>query len=90
MRRAPRTLQEWLYFKLLDSPAFHRFVRRIYRRVNGIRDNATMEFEKQESDLLYRPTSWHKFKAFRYLYWDEIRATFGFPRRFNANRFKGK
>ena len=81
MRQAPRSIEEWLYYKLLDSQGFHRFVRRIYRKVNGIKDVPEMDMKRTASSLLYRPTRPEKFKAFRVLFWDEFRSTFGLRRK---------
>lgn len=81
MRQAPRSIEEWLYYKLLDSQGFHRFVRRIYRKVNGIKDIPEMDMKRTANSLLYRPTQVEKFKAFRVLFWDEFRSTFGLRRK---------
>lgn len=79
MRRPPRSLEEWLYYKLLDSPAFHRFVRRVYNKVNGISD--TPQQQIKPSEFLFKPTRFQKFKAYRMLFWDEIRASFNLPKK---------
>lgn len=81
MRRAPRSIEEWLYFKLLDSPGFNRFVRRIYNRINGIKNSPDINFQPRISPLLFKPTSSQKFKAFKVLFFDEFRSTFGFPKK---------
>lgn len=80
MRRAPRNLEEWLFFKLMDSDRFHLFVRKIYRRVNGIPEISNGE-KQTAFQYLYKPTRAQKFKAFRLLFWDEIRSTFGLSKK---------
>ena len=81
MKRTPRSIEEWLYFKLLDSPGFHRFVRRIYNRINGIKASPDINFQPRISPLLFKPTNSQKFKAFKVLFFDEFRSTFGFRRK---------
>ncbi|CAB4253863.1 similar to Saccharomyces cerevisiae YNL211C Putative protein of unknown function [Maudiozyma barnettii] len=83
MKKAPRSIEEWLYFKLLDSPGFHRFVRRIYRRINGIKDTPDIEYRQTISPLLYKTTQLQKFKAFKILFIDEFRSSFGLHRKAN-------
>lgn len=83
MRNRPRSIEEWLYYKLLDSPGFHRFVRRIYRKINGIKDSPNINIQETTTSFLYRPTQLQKFKAFRMLFWDEFRGTFGLNRKTN-------
>lgn len=79
--RNPRNLEEWLYYKLLDSPAFNRFVRRVYNKINGISDTPPAP-----SEHLFKPTKAQKFKAYRVLFWDEIRASLNLPKK--STRFK--
>ncbi|QLQ79407.1 hypothetical protein HG537_0C00540 [Torulaspora globosa] len=79
MRRAPRSLEEWLYSKLLDSESFHRFVGKIYRKVNNIKEPSS------EWQSTFKPTSRQKFKAYRILFWDEMRSTLGLPKK--SSRF---
>ena len=84
MRRAPRSLEEWLYYTLMDSPAFHRFVRRVHDKINGINpgsDPSLNAASRSASSFLYRPTRWQKFRAYRMLFWDEWRSTLGLPRK---------
>ncbi|SCU98378.1 LAMI_0F14356g1_1 [Lachancea mirantina] len=81
MRGGPRSIEDYLYHKLLESQAFHRFVRRIYYKINGIRD-IPLDHSVRQSPTTFQPTGLQKFKAFRTLFWDEIRSTIGFPRRF--------
>ncbi|EDO16218.1 hypothetical protein Kpol_1014p38 [Vanderwaltozyma polyspora DSM 70294] len=78
MRGNPRSLEEWLYLKLLNSARFQRFVRRIYNKVNGIKDTPYVH-EETASEFLYKPTAGQRFKAFRVIFWDEIKKSFGFP-----------
>lgn len=84
MRRPPRSLEEWLFYKLIDSAGFHRFVGRIYRKVNGIKESPYQE-TLSASQFLYKPTATQKFKAFRILFWDEMRSIVGLPR--NAEKY---
>ncbi|ODQ61959.1 hypothetical protein WICANDRAFT_27625 [Wickerhamomyces anomalus NRRL Y-366-8] len=79
--KSPRNLEEFLYLKLMNSPAFHRFVRNIYFKVNGIQPPTRPLHEQHAADHLFQPTSAQKFKAYRLLFYDEWRATFGFPRK---------
>ncbi|SCV05305.1 LANO_0H04544g1_1 [Lachancea nothofagi CBS 11611] len=82
MRGSPRSVQELLYQKLMESPGFHRFVRRIYYRINGLQEpmgNDSLPHAGQN----FRPTALQKFKAFRVLFWDEMRSVVGLERRFN-------
>ncbi|AQZ10138.1 YNL211C [Zygosaccharomyces parabailii] len=79
MRKAPRSVEEWLYYKLLDSPGFHKFVGNIYKKINGIKDKPHEIFTS--SEYLYRPTRSQKFRAYRVLFWDEMRTLIGLPRK---------
>ncbi|KAL3229522.1 hypothetical protein RNJ44_01658 [Nakaseomyces bracarensis] len=81
MRRPPRSLEEWLYYKLLDSASFNRFVRRVYNRINGISESPALHHHTNPSEYLFKPTRMHKFKAYRLLFWDEIRGSFGLPKK---------
>lgn len=85
MRRPPRSLEEWLYYKLMDSDGFHRFVGKIYRKVNNIKERPLDEGLRSRSQLTFEPTALQKFKAYRILFWDEIRSVIGLPRK--ANRY---
>ncbi|GAV48146.1 hypothetical protein ZYGR_0I04430 [Zygosaccharomyces rouxii] len=80
MKRPPRSLEEWLYLQLLDSPRFHRFVGNVYRKVNGIKDGP-QEGSFTASEYLFQPTKRQKFKAYRILFWDEMRSLIGLPRK---------
>lgn len=80
MRRPPRSLEEWLYYKLMDSEGFHRFVGKIYRKVNNIQD-PKLDKSSLASESSFKPTSLQKFKAYRMLFGDEIRTIFGLPRK---------
>ncbi|AJT28432.1 CIH_collapsed_G0045450.mRNA.1.CDS.1 [Saccharomyces cerevisiae] len=82
----PRSIEEWFYYKLLSSPGFHRFVRKVYRKVNGIKEDPFTD-QSTAFQYLYKPTPRQKFKALRLLFWDEMRSTFGFRRRI-GDRFK--
>lgn len=80
MKRPPRSLQEWLYYKLLDSEGFHRFVGKIYRKVNNIKEPPMRE-DLSHLQWTFKPTSMQKFKAYRILFWDEMRSTLGLPKK---------
>lgn len=72
-------MEELLYLKLINNVRFQSFVRKIYRKVNSIPD-LTHQEKITAFQYLYKPTRVHKFKAFKILFWDEIRATLGFKR----------
>ncbi|AMD22830.1 HHR061Wp [Eremothecium sinecaudum] len=80
MRRSPISLEEWMYQMLLRSVGFHRFVRRVYCYVNGIKpfnqESRTINFKAG-----YQLTTVHKIRAFRMLFWDELRASVGLRRK---------
>ncbi|CAH01007.1 Mrx7p [Kluyveromyces lactis] len=78
MKGAPRSLEEWLFYKLMNSQGFHRFVRRVYYKVNGI--NPHQMEQTSRTDRLFHPTGLQKFKAYRMLFWDEVRSVVGLPR----------
>lgn len=87
MRKPPRSIEEWLYYKLLDSKGFHRFVRAIHDKINGIdhmsRDPNYQYYNNNNNTNLinsFKPTHLQKFKAFRLLFYDEWRAIFGLQR----------
>lgn len=84
MRGAPRSLEEWLYYKLMRSDAFHRFVRRIYYKVNGIKDPSPAD-EISRAGLSFHPTRVQKLNAYRILFLDEMRGSFGLKR--NARKY---
>ncbi|CCF56215.1 hypothetical protein KAFR_0A07810 [Kazachstania africana CBS 2517] len=85
MRRPPRSLEEWLYYKLINSVEFNRFVTRIHHKINGIKDTPQFNAKPQISPLLYKPSKFQKINAFRILFWDELKGTLGFKR--TANKF---
>lgn len=93
MRKPPKSIEEWLYYKLLDSKGFHRFVRAIHDKINGIdhmsRDpNYTytnQKFNDVSFTTPFKPTKLQKFKAFRLLFYDEWRATLGFQRQIHKH-----
>lgn len=78
--RPPRNLEEWLYCKLLESEGFHRFVRKVYNKVNGIKETP-LQHQANPSEFLYKPTRLHKFRAYRMLFWDEMRASLNLPKK---------
>lgn len=84
----PRSLEEFLYLRLMRSPAFHRFVRSVYYKLNGI-DPAKLHNKydhgvRFDADVLFQPTPMQKFKAFRALWWDEMRHSIGLNRKHNV------
>lgn len=90
-------LERWLYQKLISSPGFHRFVRMIYNKVNGI-DHMSQDpnygnsfnasvFSSINKPVEYKPSLLHKLNAFRLLYIDEWRSIFGLQRKIH-NHFK--
>lgn len=81
MRRPPRSLEEWLFYKLMDSEGFHRFVGKIYRKVNNIKEPPLAGGPSSSLQGTFKPTALQKFKAYRILFWDEVRSTLGLPRR---------
>ncbi|SCU93241.1 LAFA_0F15368g1_1 [Lachancea sp. 'fantastica'] len=83
MRGGPRSIEELLYQKLLESPGFHRFVRRVYYKINGLQEPLKNDTISVSADQVFRPTKAQKFKAYRMLFWDEMRSVFGLQRRFN-------
>lgn len=78
MKGAPRSLEEWLFYKLMNSARFHNFVRSVYYKVNGINPHNVDNISK--TDRMFHPSPFQKFKAYRMLFWDEMRTTFGFSR----------
>lgn len=79
MKGPPRSLEEWIYYKLIQSPAFHKFVRSVYNKVNGIKPT-NMEPVLGFDDM-FHPTTLQKFKAYRILFWDEMRTSVGLSKK---------
>ena len=75
-RPPPRSLQEYFYYLLVDSPAFNNWVRRIHARVNRLPYQAEHEPTKSMDALTYTPTRLHKMNAFRIIWVDELKRTF--------------
>lgn len=75
-RPPPRSLQEYFYYLLVDSPAFNNWVRRIHARVNRIPYQAEHEPTESMDALMYTPTRLHKMNAFRIIWVDELKRTF--------------
>ncbi|CDR44090.1 CYFA0S13e03202g1_1 [Cyberlindnera fabianii] len=67
----------------MQSPAFHRFVRSVYNKVNGIDPHAGNEPKLRETSGSFKPTAFHKFKAWRLLFYDEMRSSFGMTKKHN-------
>lgn len=72
-------LEELLYQKLIQSPAFNAWVRRIHARINRI------PLEEQNFDAHrivdindYKATTWHKVNAFRIILGNELKKAFLF------------
>ncbi|CUS22428.1 LAQU0S05e05138g1_1 [Lachancea quebecensis] len=84
MRGSPRSIEEFLYRTLMNSEGFHRFVRRIYYKVNGL-EKPMNGRPAAHVEQVFRPTKLQKFKAYRVLFWDEMRAVVGLNRRFNRH-----
>ncbi|GMM37773.1 Mrx7 protein [Saccharomycopsis crataegensis] len=80
--RPPRNIEELLYRMLMDSKSFHRMVQKIYCRVNGIPyhkyldANAPDPLKSSTNFAMYHPTKLHKFRAWRALFWDEMKKSF--------------
>jgi hypothetical protein len=83
MRPPPRSLEEMLYRKLLDSPGFHNWVRKIHARINRIPydppEGHAANMKKIPFDH-FQATGYQKFNAFRIIWWDELKHSFGFRR----------
>ncbi|ABN67010.1 predicted protein [Scheffersomyces stipitis CBS 6054] len=79
-RPPPRSLEEFFYRKLMDSPAFHNWVRKIHARINRI-DYTPHPDTKPKiklNYLSYKPTTFHKVNAFRVIWADEMKRSFRF------------
>lgn len=63
----------------MESKAFHRFVQKVYSKVNGIPNHPSnmQNSEIRTNYQLYTPTTWHKVNAFRQLFIDEMKRSFG-------------
>lgn len=79
MKPPPRSLEEWLYRYLMESPRFHHYVRRIHAKINRIPVYDEPPKMMEASD--YQPTTAHKVNAFRIIWLDEFKRSFGFGRR---------
>lgn len=80
MKPPPRSLEEWLYRFLMESPRFHHYVRRIHAKINRI-PTREQEFHKTVDAGDYRPTGAHKANAFRIIWIDEMKRSFWFGKR---------
>lgn len=68
--------EQYLYNTLIRSPAFNRFVHRIYNRVNRI-PNHPLNTPRKTIDLhSYKPTRLHKARAFYTLWRGEMKDSF--------------
>lgn len=78
---APMSLEELLYRKLMSSPAFHAWVRRIHARINRIPlEERPLEHGKKLFLENYKPTPFHRANAVRIIFWDELKKAFTFRR----------
>ncbi|KAK6202558.1 uncharacterized protein RJT21DRAFT_118623 [Scheffersomyces amazonensis] len=83
MRPPPRNLQELLYQKLIDSPAFNNWVRKIHARINRIPYNPHPDTIPKVTNIdmeSYKPTRLHRFNAYRIIWVDEMKRSFGLRR----------
>lgn len=84
MRPPPKSVEEYLYRLLIDSPAFNGWVRRVHARINGL---PPPHLQKPHADYTvknyedFHPTRVQKFNAFRILWADELKRSFGFGRK---------
>lgn len=70
----PQSIEQWLYQNLMSSPHFLNWVKRIHARINKLPlDNEPIKLVNS-----YNPTPMHKFKAFRVIWWDELKKLFTF------------
>ncbi|ODV97458.1 hypothetical protein PACTADRAFT_2025 [Pachysolen tannophilus NRRL Y-2460] len=78
----PRNIEEFLYDKLMKSATFHKFVRTIHAKINGlppphIQDRQKIRYNSSNQyDYLFRPTRLQKANAFRLLFLDELKKSF--------------
>lgn len=80
MRPPPRSIEEWLYRYLIDSPTFNHYVRKIHARINGISMRANRPTKTIEEES-YQPTLVQKANAFKIIWLDEFKNTFFFWKR---------
>ncbi|CCE85585.1 Piso0_005197 [Millerozyma farinosa CBS 7064] len=80
MRPPPRSLEEMLYRMLMDSPSFHRFVRRIHAKINRIPLHENGPHTTINVDE-YNPSIKHKTNSFFLIWKDEFKNTFGIGKR---------
>lgn len=68
-------LEEILYKRLMASPGFHRFVRKVHARINRIplEENEGLRNLSAEN---YQPTGLHKAKAFGAILFEELKKSF--------------
>ncbi|WPK25183.1 hypothetical protein PUMCH_002487 [Australozyma saopauloensis] len=72
-------LEELLYQKLIQSPVFNSWVRRIHARINRIPLEEQSFSAHRIVDINdYTPTTWHKINAFRIIFADELKKAFLF------------
>lgn len=75
----PPSLEELLYQRLIRSPAFNAWVKRIHGRINRIPlEEQTFDPQKTNDINAYTPTTWHKINAFRIIFVDELKKAFTF------------
>lgn len=73
-----QSLEDLLFHKLVHSPAFNAWVRRIHARINRIPLEERPVDGPRISYAEYTPTVWHKANAFRIVFWDELKKAFTF------------
>lgn len=72
-------LEQLLYQKLIQSPVFNAWVKRIHARVNRIPlEEQSFNAHKIIDMNDYTPTTWHKVNAFRIILIDELKKAFTF------------
>ncbi|CAK7891787.1 MIOREX complex component 7 [[Candida] anglica] len=68
----------------MDSPAFNNWVKRVHARINGLPPpHLQQEHQNLKVENLndFHPTRYQKFNAFRIIWADEFKRSFGFGRR---------
>lgn len=84
MRPPPRSVEEYLYRLLIDSPAFNNWVKRVHARINGLppphlqRPHLELNVNNMQD---FVPTRIQRVNAFRIIWVDEFKRAFGFGRR---------
>lgn len=75
----PQSLEELLYQKLVQSPTFNAWVKRVYARINRIPvEERDFNANKTININDYTPTIWQRMNAFRKILGDELKNAFLF------------